>query len=447
MLDALELVIRLLEKVSVLVASALVLLMLRPAEVWLGETGSEASLRRRAFLVAVLGGLAIWGVFLGFEVDGLRFNVRMVGIIVAGYLGGAWVGIAVGLAAGALSAMAAPTYATFTFVASVLTGLLSGLWSRWLGTGVVSVVGGAVAIQLAYHAGLGGIFAALRFEEALRLAGRVELHAAKIAANAVGVTVFMGLLKLVRELELAREEARTSRAMVRSARLEALRYQIRPHFLFNVLNTLAYLIRTAPARAREVTLELAEFLRFTLGETDEETTLREELDQLERYVDLERARFGDGLEFEVGDLPSRHAAEASVPPLILQPLVENAIRHGSGGTRADGAGNEDAQVKVRVEVDEHDDHLDIRVLDDGPGPPENWQASSQSARASREGGVGLENVRERLQRYYHGRSQLTLRDREDGSGACAQFTIPLEMPDEDVGLKKQAREQLKKVIT
>ncbi|MFB6351229.1 MAG: sensor histidine kinase, partial [Bradymonadaceae bacterium] len=416
MLEALELVIRLLEKVSVLVASALVLLMLRPAEVWLGETGSQASFRRRAFLVAVLGGLAIWGVFLGFEIDGLRFNVRMVGIIVAGYLGGAWVGIAVGLTAGLLAALSIPAYATFALAASALVGLLAGFWSQRFGTGLISAVVGAILVQLAYHVGLGGIFAALRFEEALRLAGHIELHAAKIAANAVGVTVFMGLLKLVRQLELARREARTSRAMVRSARLEALRYQIRPHFLFNVLNTLAYLIRTEPAKARELTHDLADFLRFTLAEEDEETTLREELEQIERYVELERARFGDGLEFEVGDLPSERAGEASVPPLILQPLVENALRHGA----------DDDEVAVRVEVVEREDALDVRVLDDGPGPPEEWPSARTGFGSTADGGdavapgsdagVGLKNVRERLERYYRGRSQLTLTARENGSG-------------------------------
>lgn len=437
MLEALELVIRLLEKISVLVAAALVLLMLRPAEVWLGETGSQASFRRRAFLVAVLGALAIWGVFLGFEVDGLSFNVRMVGIIVAGYLGGAGVGIAVGLAAGTIAALLLADYAMFALAASVLNGLLAGFWSRRFGTGLVAAVVGAIAIQLAYHAGLGSVFAALQFQEAIRLAGHVELHAAKITANAVGVTVFMGLLKLVQELEIARKEAETSRALVRSARLEALRYQVRPHFLFNVLNTLAYLIRTAPAKARELTLDLAEFLRYTLAQGSDETTLNEELEQIERYVDLERARFGDGLAFEVGELPSERAGRATVPPLILQPLVENAIRHGS----------EDGEVDVRVEVVERDDELVIRVLDDGPGPPEKWPAATSSSSDARTGGVGLKNVQERLERYYRGRSTLTLTGREGAPGACARFTVPLVSSEEEgFGLKEQAREQLKKVV-
>lgn len=436
MLEALELVIRLLEKVSVLVAAALVLLMLRPAEVWLGETGSEASFRRRAFLVAVLGGLALWGVFLGFEIDGIGFNVRMVGIVVAGYLGGAWVGIAVGLAAGLVAVLPLSEYAGFALAASVLSGWLAGLWSRKFGTGIIPAVVGAVAIQLAYHAGLGGLLAAINFDEAIRLASHVELHAAKITANAVGIIVFMGLLKLVRELERARTEAETSRDLVRTARLEALRYQIRPHFLFNLLNTLAYLIRTAPGRARELTLDLAEFLRYTLAQGADETTLEEELEQIERYVDLERARFGDGLAFEVGDVPGDRAAETRVPPLILQPLVENAIRHGA----------EEGEVSVRVEFEASDDTLTIRVVDDGPGPPEQWAESRDVA--ERSDGVGLENVRERLERFYRGASDLELRSRADGSGACAEVTIPMTPPDErEYGLRKQAREQLKKVLT
>lgn len=436
MLEAAELVIRLLEKVSVLVAAALVLLLLRPAETWLGETGSQASLRRRAFLVAILGGVAVWGVFLGFEIDGVGFNVRMVGIVVAGYLGGIWVGISVGLAAGLVAALLIGDYAVFSLAASVLTGWLAAIWSRRYGTGIVSAVIGAILLQLAYHAGLGGLLAALRFEEAIRLASQIELHAAKITANAVGVTVFMGLLKLVRELERTRREAETSRDLVRTARLEALRYQIRPHFLFNLLNTLAYLIRTSPSRARTLTLDLAEFLRYTLSQTGEATTLRDELEQVERYVDLERARFGEGLEFEVSELPTQRAAETKVPPLILQPLVENAIRHGA----------EDDEVRVSITVEQEDDRLHLRVLDDGPGPPEKWRSSESSP--PRAEGLGLENVEERLERFYRGEASLELRERRDGSGACAECTVPLDETDHpEYGLRKQAREQLKKVVT
>ena len=433
-MEFLELSLNLLEKISVLFAAALVLLLLRPAEVWLGETGSRASLRRRAFLVAVLGGLAIWGVFLGFEIGGMRFNVRTVGIVVAGYLGGRWVGLLVGAAAGAVYGLdLGGTMAFYVFAASLLDGWLAGLWSRKIGTGVVSVVAGAVVIQAIHHVGLGGVMAVVDFEQAFRLASNLELNVAKVAANTVGVTVFMGLLSLIRELEMARRQARTSRDMVRSARLEALQYQVRPHFLFNLLNTLAYLIRTNPGRARELTLDLAEFLRYTLARPDEQTTLAEELDQIERYVDLERARFGDGLSFDITtEGPENALYEVLVPPLILQPLVENALRHGA----------RDGKVRVCIEVVADQETLDIRVLDDGPGPsglPEHGERI----------GVGLENVRERLQRFYRGRAQLQLRPRVDAQGACAHIQVPLEAATEETptGLREQAREKLKQVIS
>jgi LytS/YehU family sensor histidine kinase len=447
MVEALHLVVRLLEKVAVLVSATLVLLLLRPAEVWLGEPGPQASLRRRLFLVAVLGALAIWGAFLGFEIEGLRFNVRMVGVIVAGYLGGVWVGLVVGLAAGAVATFIVSANTFYVLAASILVGVVSGLWSRRWGTDFEASVIGAVLIQVAYHAGLGAILLAAEPQEALRLAGRTGLHAAKIAANAIGVTVFVGLLKLFREFERARREVEFSRAQVRSARLEALQYQVRPHFLFNLLNTLAYLIRTDATRARELTLDLAEFLRYTLSTQQSATTLADELEQIERYVELERARFGDGLTFSADPLEDPEIAQVKVPPLILQPLVENAIRHGS----------QDGEVSVEVQVQREGDELEIRVVDDGPGPPKEWPQEETSTpaytwgsppTAEETGGVGLENVNERLQRFYRGRSRLYLTDRpNDKSGACAQFRIPMGEADEPLGLKRQAREQLKKMLS
>lgn len=427
-MEALELVAKLLEKVSVLVAAVLVLVLMRPAGVWLGETGSRASVRRRLFLVVILGGLAIWGTFLGFEIAGLGFNVRMVGIIVAGYLGGVWVGLLVGLAAGLVYALnVGASMAIWVFSASLLVGVLAGMWSRWFGTRIVSVIFGTVVIQALYHLAVGAVMAAIDLEMAVSLASNFMLHTAKITANVVGVILFMGVLNLVRELERARDVAVASRDEARSARLEALQYQVRPHFLFNLLNTLAYLIRTDPPKARELTLELAEFLRYTLSRQEDRTTLRDELKQIRRYVDLERARFGDGLRFDLGAVSDDLASRVIVPPLILQPLVENAIRHGA----------RDGSVNVRVDVERRDDDIRVRVLDDGPGP---------SVSDPREGGVGLSNVRERLDRFYHGNAGLVLRPREAATGACAEVSIPIEMDDGEPSLAEQARRRLKEYV-
>ena len=426
-MEALELVVRLLEKVSVMVAAVLLLVMLRPAGVWLGETGARASVRRRVFLIIILGGLAIWGSFLGFAVDGLGFNVRMVGIIVAGYLGGVGVGMVVGTAAGIVYASTVTELGPWVLLASVMVGGMAGLWSRRFGTRIASVVVGTIAIQGLYHAAVGAIMAAFDFQMAITLAANLALHAAKIAANVVGVILFMGLLNLVRELERARDVAVVSTAEARTAKLEALQYQLRPHFLFNLLNTLAYLIRTDPAKARELTLELAEFLRYTLARPDHETTLREELEQIRRYVDLERARFGDGLSFDVIGPDADLASSIIVPPLILQPLVENAIRHGAV----------DGRVAVTVRCEKQDNHLRVCVVDDGPGPKPQTDG----------GGVGLQNVRERLDRFYHGHAALSLGS-EPGGGACAMFEVPLQdLPHYgSAGLAGQARKRLTEVM-
>jgi len=451
-----ELIVNLLQKVSVLLAATLVLLLLRPAEVWLGEAGARASRRRRLFLVAVLSALAIWGVFLSFDIGGTRFNLRAIGILVAGYLGGSPVGAVVGAVAGLVYAFNVhSSVAFYVFAASLLDGLLAGIWGRKFGTGVVSVALGSVAIQAIHHGLLGILMALLDLEQALSIAGNLELHMAKIAANAIGVTVVMGLLSVVRELDLARRDAQASRDLVRSARLEALQYQVRPHFLFNLLNTLAYLIRTDPARARALTLDLAEFLRYTLAHPAEETTLGAEIEQLERYVDLERARFGEGLRFEV-TCAEELRDEILVPPLILQPLVENAIRHGAREGKV--------QVRLEVLVREHSsqsDTLVIRVLDDGPGPSPESEPARDARHADSRSGVGLQNVRERLERFYRGRARLELRSRRgtdalETLGACAEITVPTDVASRDsrhllkdqplTKLREQAREKLRKVV-
>ena len=410
-MQAFELILRLLEKASVLLAVALTLLMVRPAQVWLQETGREASVRRRLFLGAVLSVVAIWGVFLGMSIDGQRFNVRMLGIIVAGFLGGRKVGSVVGLLAGLVYGwQIGMPMAFYACAASILVGALSGWWSRKFGTGVWTVALGATLVQLLYHFGIGAVMVAVDPELALVEASNHTLHIAKIVANTVGAVVFMALLTVAGDLEKLREEAQSSREQAHTAKLEALQYQVQPHFLFNILNTLAYLIRTNPARARELTLELSDFLRYTLARDKEETTLADEVEQIKRYVELERARFGDGLKFEVG-ASVKQFKHLRVPPLILQPLVENAIKHASRGD----------EVCVELRLSETEDGLLVEVLDDGPGVPTPAQMAEP-----RVSGLGLKNVQERLRRFYAGDPELELVDREDGQGAVARFVIPLD---------------------
>lgn len=441
MLEALAVITNLLEKVSVLVSTALVLVLLRPAEVWLGETGRYASPRRRLFLFAVFAAISVWGIFLGFEIDGVSFNTRAVGVIVAGYLGGRRVGSSVGAIAGGVYALLVePNLAVYVFLASVIDGGLAGLFSRRFGTSLSAITLGALAAQLIHHAVLGVVFWLIDSQQAIAIASNIGLHSAKVAANTIGVVLFMALLNLTRELEQARADAKTSHELARSAKLEALQYQLQPHFLFNLLNTLAFLIRTNPLKARELTIDLADFLRYTLSQNEDQRTLHDELTQIERYVELERARFGDGLEFTPPVLDDELSHRVILPPLILQPLVENAIRHGA----------RDGRVRVEIDVDELDNgDVWIRVLDNGPGPPaiqaEAPGSGAPQTHRKKHRSIGLDNVRERLERFFDDHVSLTLRARSMG-GACAEFKIPAHEADEKSGLRRLARQHLRDAV-
>ncbi len=165
-----------------------------------------------------------------------------------------------------------------------------------------------------------------------------------------------------------------------SAKLAALRAQLQPHFLFNTLHTVAMLIRERDnTEALRVVLDLSELLHRVVDDMDtEQIPLERELSFLECYVGIERARFDDAVAMTID--ADANTLDAAVPPLLLQPLVENALRHGISD--ADGRG------RVRVSARRQADRITIDVVDDGPG--------YESGRAGTATGVGLKNIRERL---------------------------------------------------
>jgi two-component system LytT family sensor kinase len=193
------------------------------------------------------------------------------------------------------------------------------------------------------------------------------------------------------QLELADLDA--SRARLDRAEVLALRAQISPHFIYNALNTIASFVRTDPDRARELIIEFADFTRYSFRAAGQYTTLSDELRNIDRYLTLERARFGDALTVRLQVAPEMLAVV--VPFLALQPLVENAVRHGLAGR---GGGT--------VELVAHDDGTDcvITVEDDGVGmDPEALRSGPADPLADGAPGadghsahVGLTNVDHRL---------------------------------------------------
>ncbi|HEY4306361.1 MAG TPA: histidine kinase [Gemmatimonadaceae bacterium] len=205
------------------------------------------------------------------------------------------------------------------------------------------------------------------------------------------------------------------RRLAAESELRALRAQLNPHFLFNALNTLGHLVQTAPDRAMSTLYRLTGLLRAVLRKTDGQfVTLGEEIEIIASYLDIERERFGERLNVEI-DVP-RELQSVRLPPLLLQPLVENAVKHGISPLRAGGT------VAIRVTHDEDADGnetLRLVVSDSGAGMT---QPSRQ--------GVGLSNIELRLQHYFKGDAHLAI-DSEPGRGTAIIITVPwalLETP-------------------
>jgi two-component system, LytTR family, sensor kinase len=192
---------------------------------------------------------------------------------------------------------------------------------------------------------------------------------------------------------------RTSRleASLAEARLAMLRMQLQPHFLFNTLNSIAALMRRDVDAADRMIARLAELLRHSLDTTGRrEVTLREELETLARYLEIEQTRFADRLTVQYEVEPE--TLDALVPGLILQPIVENAVRHGVAQRPSAGL--------VALAARRDDGQLVIAVSDDGPG-----LAASHGAATP---GIGLANTRARLEQLYGLQHGLDIYDRPDG---------------------------------
>lgn len=217
------------------------------------------------------------------------------------------------------------------------------------------------------------------------------------------------------QLELA--SADTQRSRLIEAELRALRAQISPHFIYNSLTAIASFTRTDPDRARELLLEFADFSRYALRRGGEFATLSDELRNTERYLVLEQARFGDRLLVSLRVAPE--VLPIAVPFLVVQPIVENAVRHGLEGHPS----------PVRVSITAVDDGPDalISVEDDGAGAaPDTVRAALE--RSGTEGGsVGLGNVDARLRQVYGDAFGLVV-ETAAGAGTRVSFRVPKFAP-------------------
>jgi signal transduction histidine kinase len=205
---------------------------------------------------------------------------------------------------------------------------------------------------------------------------------------------------LDRTLEIVRQNTRL-RWLTSRAELKALRAQINPHFLFNALNAIAGLIREQPELAEDTVEHLAEVFRYTLRKSENEwVRLDEEIDFVRAYLRVEQARFGERLEVEI-DVASG-VGSVPVPAMSIQPLVENAIKHGASAVERRG--------RIRVRADLAAGLLRVEVEDNGPG----FAAGAPQ-------GHGLRNVAERLQGYYGGAARLVWENLAEGARVCVEI--------------------------
>jgi two-component system, LytTR family, sensor kinase len=203
------------------------------------------------------------------------------------------------------------------------------------------------------------------------------------------------------------------------AELRALRAQINPHFLFNALTTIGYLIQTAPPRALQTLLRLTTLLRAVLRSEGEFTTLGHELEVVESYLDIERARFEQRLRVTI-DVPAR-LRHIRLPPLVLQPLVENAVKHGIAQKQMGG----EVAIRARVDrIDHNNRRLSLIVEDTGTG------TTSEAFQQGRSSGVGLRNVERRLMCHYGDAASLSIRT-APGEGTLVEIRMPVDLKVSD----------------
>ena len=227
-----------------------------------------------------------------------------------------------------------------------------------------------------------------------------------VYGGVVGICYALDYYRKYREREVV---ATRLEAQLAQAQLDSLRMQLHPHFLFNTLNSIVGLVRDNKNQAAvNMLVGLSDLLRHTLEHSSrQEVELREELNFIKLYLSIQEMRFSDRLRIELDIDPA--TSKALVPNLILQPLTENALRHGIARSAASG------MVGIRSAVE--DGHLRLTVYDNGAGLPDDWQLKGSA-------GIGLANTVARLQQLYEEDHRFDIRNRE-GGGVEAVILMPL----------------------
>ncbi|MFG6447602.1 LytS/YhcK type 5TM receptor domain-containing protein [Roseateles sp. BYS180W] len=409
LLDQLELVLQLLQQTCVFLVIAW-LLAQTPLAAPLLQL--QPGWRRLWACAAVFTGFCLLGTWLGLPVNDSLANIRAIGAVLGGWLGGPVVGLGVGLAGGLHRySLGGPT-ALACMVATAITGLLAGLAhallraqgrEAWLWRPML--VGLAAMLAEALQMGLILLLTQPR-DTAWAVVRAVA--APMLLANSLGAAAFMRMLldrQAMAERLRQAVAVRAQQQLLAQAEIRLLHAQVNPHFLFNALNTLAAVIRQNPPRARELVQHLADWFRSNLKRPQEDATLQEEFAHVRAYLEIEQARFGQRLQLELA-LPEA-LSHVRLPAFSLQPLVENAIKHGCSQRLEDGV--------LRLWADAEGAWVRVHVQDN---------AGLYRAPAPGHEGLGLSLVHKRLQARFGNTAGLSVRC-EPLQHTCVTLTLPL----------------------
>lgn len=351
------------------------------------------------------------------ESSWMFFDIQLVLITISGFLGGPATGFLAGLFAAFFRYFLKPGWSIYPFLA-LGAGLIGGLFS-------LARKNFQESAKTALAAGLltgfvHGLSVYLVLDPSVSWNYVVFAIAFLAALEGVGVFLFFAVIGLV----LREQVRRHMEHELLKTKLLFLQAQLRPHFFFNALNTIAVICgREKASQAQTLIFRLTDFLRHTLKREDERVTLKEEMAFIDDYLEIEKARFQDLLnihkEFRVGE----KAWDVKIPLLILQPLVENAIGH---GLRKKGASG-----NLWIFAETSEGFLKIAIVDDGVGAePGFFEGLLQGQETKVAGlGIGVRNIYQRLKRYYGEKGELSF---ETQKGTGTRVTVKIPFSEEDL---------------
>ena len=251
----------------------------------------------------------------------------------------------------------------------------------------------------------------------------VAVYAGTIAAVAIPIKIWNAT-----RIELKLEE---QERLLLQARLDALQSQINPHFLFNTLNSISSLVRVRPEQARELIVKLANILRSLLRKHDAFVLFREEMEFIDNYLDIEVARFGQEKLQVMKDLDSQ-TLDVIVPSMVLQPIVENAIKHGLSPKIEGGkiTVRSRLQPEHRLRIDIEDDGVGMAAMNGRFGDRRRYTRDDADAAEPYTEGIGMHNVAERLRVLYGANAHMTVQS-SPGKGTRISIELPLLQTDKE----------------